>query len=56
MQKIQEYAKFIAAMLGVALTTASSEGFEAPVWVTIVLAVLTAGSVYAIPNKAPASE
>lgn len=52
--KAQEYAKFIAAMVGVGVTTASTEGFNAPSWVTISLAVLTAASVYAIPNK-PAS-
>ena len=53
MKKFQEYAKFIAAILGVGVTTAASEGFEAPSWVVIALAMLTAISVYAIPNRAP---
>lgn len=48
----QQYAKFIAAMVGVGMTTAASEGFEAPSWLVISLAVLTAASVYAIPNVA----
>lgn len=48
---IQQYAKFIAAMIGVGVTTASSEGFNSPTWLTVTLAVLTAASVYAIPNK-----
>lgn len=53
--KMQEYAKFFAAMIGVGLTTAASEGFEAPSWLTVGLAVLTAASVYAIPNRTPAT-
>lgn len=47
----QQYAKFIAAMVGVGMTTAASEGFDAPSWLVVGLAVLTAASVYAIPNK-----
>lgn len=55
-QKIKEIAKFIAAIVGGALTAGSTliPASWSP-WLTLVLAVATAVAVYQIPN-APASE
>lgn len=50
--KIQHYSKFIAALIGTAVTAGTTlipaEGIE---WLTFVGALLTAVAVYAVPNK-----
>lgn len=50
--KVQEYAKFIAALIGSAVTAGATllpaEGLE---WLSFVAALLTAVAVYAVPNK-----
>lgn len=59
--KIQPYAKFVAALIGTAVTAGSSlivpEGLE---WLTFIGALVTTVAVYAVPNipatKAPFQE
>ena len=52
--KIQVYAKFVAALVGTAVTAGTTlipaEGIE---WLTFVSALLTTVAVYAVPNKEP---
>ena len=51
--KIAQYAKFIAAVIG-ALVTAGTESFGTlPAWVSFVAASLTAAAVLMIRNAAP---
>jgi putative flippase GtrA len=56
-QKLAEYAKFVAALLGVA---AQSFAFAVPEeyspWVSGTIAFLTAIAVVLVPNKAPITE
>lgn len=51
-QKIQEYAKFIVVLLGVVVSTGTSliPAEWAP-YLTLAVGLLTAVSVYAVPNK-----
>jgi len=50
MENILQYAKTIAAFLGAVLTSVSAVIPDAPLWLTITLAVLSAVAVFAIPN------
>jgi len=51
--KIAQYAKFIAAVIG-ALVTAGTESFGTlPAWVSFVAASVTAAAVYVVPNSVP---
>jgi len=46
-----KYGKFITALVGVALETIATFGFEAPGWVTgTVIPLLIALGVYQVPN------
>lgn len=53
-EKAKHYAKFIAALLGTAVTAGATlipeEGLE---WLAFVAAILTSIAVYAVPNKQP---
>lgn len=55
--KIQPYAKFLAALIGTAVTAGSSlilpEGLE---WLTFAGALLTTIAVYSVPNTPVDSE
>lgn len=52
MDKIKQYAKFIAALLGaIAVSFAGLIPDEASPWVQAVIALATAVSVLAIPNQ-----
>ena len=51
--KIAQYAKFIAAVIG-ALATAGTDSFGTlPAWVSFVAASVTAIAVYVVPNSVP---
>jgi len=51
--KIAQYAKFIAAVIG-ALVTAGTDTFGAlPAWVSFLAASVTAIAVYVVPNSVP---
>lgn len=48
-----KYGKFITALVGVALESIATFGFEAPGWVTgTLIPLLIAVGVYQVPNKA----
>lgn len=53
-EKAQHYAKFIAALIGTAVTAGATlipeEGLN---WLAFVAALLTSLAVYAVPNKQP---
>lgn len=50
MQQIMQYAKTIAALLGAILTSVIAVIPDAPIWLTIALAVSTAVAVFVVPN------
>jgi len=52
--KLAAYNKFIIAVLGAAGVTASSLGHAQP-WIATVVSILTAASVYLVPNKPAAA-
>lgn len=51
-EKVQHYAKFIAAIIGTAVTAGASlipdDGLK---WLAFLAAILTSVAVYAVPNK-----
>jgi ABC-type uncharacterized transport system permease subunit len=49
--KVQPYAKTIVAVLGVVVGAVVSSLDSVPSWLNVVVAVLTALGVYAVPNK-----
>ena len=49
--KVQPYAKTIVAVLGVVVGAVVSSLDSTPAWLNVVVAVLTALGVYAVPNK-----
>lgn len=53
--RVQQYAKFIAAVVG-ALVTAATDAFGGvPDWATFIALAVTAIAVYAVPNATPES-
>jgi uncharacterized membrane protein YadS len=51
-EKVQQYAKFIVALIGAVVTSGVNLiPEEYSQWLTVVVAVLTAVAVYAVPNK-----
>ena len=50
-EKAQPYAKTIVAVLGVIVGAIVSSLDSVPAWLNVVVAVLTALGVYAVPNK-----
>lgn len=56
-QKIQEYAKFVAALLGFAVTTGTTLiPVEWSPWLTFIAGIATAVSVAVIPNAPKAGK
>lgn len=51
MNKIFQYAKTIAALIGAILTSVSAVIPDAPLWLTVALAIATAVSVFVVPNE-----
>jgi len=51
MKNILQYAKTIAALVGAVFTSVAATIPDAPLWVTITIAVATAIAVFAIPNQ-----
>lgn len=53
-EKVQHYAKFVAALLGTVITAGTTlipdEDLK---WVSFAAAILTSIAVYAVPNKQP---
>ena len=57
LETIQPYAKFVAALIGTAITAGSSLFLpEALEWLTFVGAIVTTIAVYAVPNVPADSE
>lgn len=55
-ERVAQYAKFIAALIGAVLTSVSAVLPEVPLWLTISLAVASAVAVFAVPNSLTESQ